>query len=93
MAEIQILSEVKTRLGITGTFHDALLSGYINDTKSYLKRAGVSDTVLNGEGSIGVISRGVADLWNFGSGEGKLSPVFYDMATQLVLYGEDDVNG
>lgn len=88
MTDAQVLAEVKTRLGVTGTFHDALLTGYINDVRSYLRRAGVKASVLIGEGSIGVISRGVSDLWNFGSGEGKFSSLFHDMATQLALYGE-----
>lgn len=88
ISDANLLTEVKTRLSITGTFHDALLSSYISDVKHYLGRAGVSSSIVSDDCAIGVISRGVSDLWNFGSGEGKFSSLFYDMATQLALYGE-----
>lgn len=77
-----LLEEVKTRLAITGTFHDALLSAYIDDVKAYLKSAGVD---AESTSAVGVIARGVADLWNFGSGEGKFSTVFYERVSQLAI--------
>ena len=80
---MDILEEVKKRLGITGTYHDELLNGFIADTKAYLTSAGVSD-VESGD-CIGVIARGVADLWNMGSGEGKFSSLFYERAIQLSI--------
>lgn len=85
ISDANMLTEVKTRLSITGTFHDALLLSYISDVKQYLKRAGVSSLIVSDDSSIGVISRGVSDLWNFGSGDGKFSELFYDMAIQLSL--------
>lgn len=75
-----LLEEVKTRLAITGTFHDALLSAYIDDVKAYLKSAGVD---AESASAVGVIARGVADLWNFGAGEGKFSEIFYQRVIQL----------
>ena len=87
ITDVALLTEVKTRLAVTGDFHDSLLTGYIKDVKDYLKRAGVSTSTLSDDCSIGVVARGVSDLWNFGSGEGKFSSLFYDMATQLALYG------
>lgn len=75
-----LLQEVKTRLAITGDFHDALLSAYICDVKEYVKSAGANPDSAN---SVGVIARGVADLWNFGAGEGKFSDIFYQRVIQL----------
>lgn len=89
ITDAQMLTEVKTRLSITGIFHDSLLNGYIKDVKDYLNRAGVSSSTLSDDSCLGVVARGVSDLWNFGSGEGKFSSLFYDMATQLALYGGD----
>lgn len=77
-----ILEEVKTRLGITGEYHDSILEAYIADVKNYLTNAGINPDL---ETAVGLISRGVADMWNFGSGDGKLSPLFYDMCSQLAL--------
>lgn len=82
-----LLEEVKTRVAITGTFHDALLSAYIDDVKAYLTSAGVD---AESTGAVGVIARGVADLWNFGSGEGKFSTVFYERVSQLAI---EKING
>lgn len=77
---MDILEEVKKRLGITGTYHDDLLNGYITDTKEYLTSAGVSNP--DDESCIGVIARGVADLW---TSEGKFSSVFYERVIQLSI--------
>lgn len=87
MTDAEFLDEVKKRLAITGSFHDELLAGYIQDVKAYLTRAGVE---VFTEACTGVIARGVSDIWNFGSGDGKFSAMFYDMASQLVLYKEGE---
>ncbi len=78
-----LVDEIKTRLGITGTYHDALITAYADDVKAYLLDAGVSKSVIDSDASVGVISRGVADLWNYGAGDGKFSDVFYQRVIQL----------
>lgn len=84
MADVyDVLTDVKSALGITGSYQDSTLNVYINDVKDYLKKAGVSDDVINSQASAGAIARGVADLWNYGSGDGKLSPYFYERVIQL----------
>lgn len=83
MTDAELLEEVKTRLALTGIYHDNLISGYIQDVKEYLLDSGVNPDVVNNKVSVGVIARGVADLWNFGSGEGKFSEVFYQRLIQL----------
>lgn len=76
-----MLDKVKNALGITGNYQDDTVIVYINEVKTYLKSAGVSDALLNDDSISGVIARGVSDLWN---GEGKFSPYFYERAIQLV---------
>lgn len=83
MSEVNILSEVKTRLGITGTYQDGLLNGYIDDVKAFLKDAGVPTDVIESNASFGVIARGVSDTWNYGSGDGEYSKMFFQRAEQL----------
>lgn len=95
MAEVfDILSKVKTNLGITGEFQDDTLMGYIEEVKEFLLDAGVRPEIVDAETSAGVITRGVADLWNYGSGNAEFSSYFRQRATQLtykeVKYNEVD---
>lgn len=83
MADAAILAGVKNALGITGTFMDATISIYIDEITDYMTNAGVSANVISA--SVGVIARGVNDIWNNSAGNGKLSPYFYDRVSQLAL--------
>jgi len=85
MEDNELLNGVKTRLGITGSYHDNLFMAYIEDVKAYLLSAGVKPRVINGSSSIGCIARGVADLWNYGAGEGEFSEVFNQRLIQLAM--------
>lgn len=78
-----MLEEVKALLGITGAFQDATIQGYIDEVKGFLTDSGVSPSIVNSENSAGIIARGVADLWNYGNGEGRLSEYFIQRAVQL----------
>ena len=79
----QLLQRVKAAIGITSDYQDNTLEVYITDVKYFLSAAGVRATVLDSDKAVGVISRGVLDLWNYGAGNGQLSPYFYQRATQL----------
>lgn len=83
MTDATILTGVKNALGITGNFMDDTLNVYIDEVTSYMSNAGVTDS--NIIASVGVIARGVNDLWNNNAGAGKLSPYFYDRVTQLAM--------
>lgn len=83
MADAALLAGVKNALGITGTFMDATISIYIDEITDYMSNAGISAAVI--PASVGVIARGVNDLWNNNAGNGKLSPYFYDRVSQLAL--------
>lgn len=88
MAEVfDILSKVKTSLGITGDFQDDTLTCYINEVKEFLLDSGVKPEIINSESSAGIITRGVADLWNYGAGNAELSPYFMQRAAQLSFKG------
>lgn len=79
MADAQMLTKVKSALGITGDYLNDTLSEYIDEVMTFLTDAGVSP----GNITAGIVSRGVSDLWNYGAGDGKLSPYFMQRATQL----------
>lgn len=83
MTDANILTGVKNALGITGNFMDDTLNVYIDEVTSYMSNAGVTDSIILA--SVGVIARGVNDLWNNNAGAGKLSPYFYDRVTQLAM--------
>lgn len=73
------LSGVKDALGITGSYMDATLQIYFDEVLGFLRDAGVADSKITN----GIVARGVADLWNYGGAEGKLSEYFLQRATQL----------
>ena len=77
------LEQVKAALGIVGNYQDATLQVYFDGAVAFLKDAGVSDAHI----TAGVVARGVSDLWNYGSGNGKLSPYFMQRAAQLSYKG------
>lgn len=74
-----MLEKVKTALGITGTYQDGLLAEYISEVTAFLSDAGVPSASQ----TVGIVARGVADLWNYGAGDGKLSEYFIQRAIQL----------
>lgn len=78
-----VIDDVKNALGVTGSYQDATLQSYIDEVTAFLVDAGVASANITS----GVIARGVADLWNYGAGDGKLSDYFMKRATQLALKG------
>jgi hypothetical protein len=77
------LEQVKAALGIVGDYQDDTLQVYFDETVAFLKEAGVSEANM----TAGVVARGVSDLWNYGAGDGKLSPYFIQRAAQLSYKG------
>lgn len=75
------LADVKNALGITGTFQDATLQVYFDEVTAFLVKAGIPSEKITS----GIVARGVADLWNYGGAEGKLSEYFYQRAAQLSI--------
>lgn len=86
-AEFNMLNTVKAALNITGTYQDNALQAYIDEVNQYMIAAGVPLSLINVAASAGTVARGVADLWNYGAGEGKLSPYFYERVIQLSSRG------
>lgn len=73
------LANVKNALGITGDYQDATLQVYYDEVIAFLCEAGVAESNITS----GLVARGVSDLWNYGSGTGRLSQYFMRRATQL----------
>lgn len=74
-----MLVAVKKALNITGEYQDNCLTEYINEVTSFLIEAGVKQANI----TAGIVTRGVADLWNYGAADGKLSEYFIQRASQL----------
>lgn len=75
------LNDVKTACGITGEYLDNTLQIYLEETIAFLRESGVDESKI----TVGIVARGVSDLWNYGGAEGRLSPYFIQRATQLAL--------
>lgn len=88
MTDAEILAKVKNGLGITGDFQDETLQVYVDEVKAFMRSAGVSKTVVESPASVGCIMRGVADLWNYGSGNATLSDYFKKRLIQLKMDSE-----
>lgn len=94
--EFNMLETVKAALGIVGDYLDATISAYVAEVNEYLAAAGVPASLIGTQVTAGVVTRGVADLWNYAGGAGALSPYFYERAIQLaatVASGEAANNG
>lgn len=84
MAVFSMLDSVMTALGLQGnTFQEPTIQVYIDEVNEYLLDAGVPASVIGTRQTVGIVVRGVADLWNYGAGNGKLSPYFHERAIQL----------
>lgn len=83
MTDAEILSQIKNLLHITGNYHDNTISGYIDDVKFFMEDAGIDVDIINSAVSVGVIARGVSDLWNYGSGTANFSEYFIQRVLQL----------
>lgn len=79
MTDAEMLAGVKNALGIQGNYLDNTITEYITEIITFLTDAGVANNNI----TVGIVARGVSDLWNYGSGEGKLSEYFMQRATQL----------
>lgn len=85
MTNAELLTKLKSGLGITGTYQDDTLQVYIDEVKSFMESAGVNQSVIESEAAVGCIIRGVADLWNYGSGSANLSQYFVQRLIQLSM--------
>ena len=83
MAYDTMLEDVKICLGVTGTYQDGTINGYIDEVKAFLIDSGVSAADI----TTGAVVRGVSDLWNYGAGDGKFSDYFMQRAAQLAYKG------
>ena len=79
----QLLARVKAAIGITGEYQDDAIQIYIDEVLAFLASAGVHATVLKSDKVVGIVARGVTDLWNYGAGGGTLSPYFIQRTIQL----------
>lgn len=88
MTNDELLIAVKKSMGIFHNFQDETLKIYIEEVKNYMKASGVKNSVINSSMSIGLITRGVLDLWDYGNGSAKLSQYFKDRLIQLATEPE-----
>lgn len=79
MANAEMLTGVKNALGIQSDYQDNTLQEYIDEVVGFLVDAGVKPAYI----TVGIVARGVSDLWNYGAGDGKLSEYFMQRAAQL----------
>lgn len=89
--EYQHLEAVKKMIGASGTYQDDAIKGYIAEVIEYMDGAGVSRELAEGDTCIGVVARGVSDLWDLNGGKTSLSPYFKERVAQLA-YRKDNAD-
>lgn len=90
MTEDELLKKIKAGLGITGDYQDEALRFYIDEVKGFMRSAGVAQSVIDSSEAVGAIMRGVADLWNYGSGSVKLSEYTIQRIIQLAIKTQEE---
>lgn len=86
MADFVLIDSIMTALGLSGNeYQKPTIQFYIDEVNEYLKDAGVPTELIGTKQTAGVVARGVADLWNYGAGDGHLSDYFHERATQLAI--------
>lgn len=90
MTDEELLTEVKKRIGITSDYQNDTISGHIQDVKDFMADAGVNDEVMTSAAIVGAVTRGVSDLWDYGSGAGEFSPYFFQRVAQLTYKGGEN---
>jgi hypothetical protein len=84
ITDADLLEKVKTAINLKGNdYQNDTILIWIEAVKQDLSFAGVPADVLGSTLAVGCIARGVADLWNYGNGDTKLSEYFYQRAEQL----------
>jgi len=74
MTDAELLTKVKTGLGITTSYQYETLQLYIDGAKAFMKSAGVKQSVIDSPASVGCILQIVSDTWNYGGGTVRISP-------------------
>lgn len=91
MTGTELLTKIKYGLGINTSYQDDTLQVYIDEVKAFMRSAGVEQSVIDSSVSVGCILRGVADLWNYGSGSVGFSEYFKARVIQLSQMNESDL--
>jgi hypothetical protein len=81
MTERELLERVKEGINVYGDTLDGTLTIYITEIKEFMKDAGVPETFFNEIASVGIVTKGVRDLYF----DGSLSDYFYKRLYQLKL--------
>lgn len=86
MTTSEQITKIKQGLGIAEGIPDATIELWLNEVKDFMKNAGVPDSVINKNTTVGLLARGVSDIWNYGDGEKTgFSTVFMQRVSQLSL--------
>ena len=74
------LEQVMTGMNLSGNEDQgATIQIYMDEVMSFLKNAGIPESSI----TVGLVVRGVSDIWNYGGAKGELSPYFWERATQI----------
>lgn len=85
LTTVEQIAKIKQGLGIGEGIPDATIEIWLSDIKDFMLNAGVPNSVINSDTTIGTLARGVSDIWNYGDGNTSYSEVFKMRVAQLAL--------
>ena len=86
MNESEILEAVKKALNISGDYQNDTLQIYVDVTIQFMINAGIPEDKVRSSSCVGILARGVNDLWIYGEGA-TFSNAFVMLVSQLALKG------
>lgn len=90
--DYQFVEQILKMIGAS-SYQFATIESYIEEVIDYMVDAGVSREIANSRKCIGTVTRGVMDLWNYGSGDVSFSQYFKERVTQLSYANEKENPG
>ncbi len=84
MTTTEQITKIKQAVGIAEGIPDATIEIWLDEVKDFMRNAGVPEHVINANTTVGLLARGVSDIWNYGDSD-KLgfSKVFEQRVVQL----------
>lgn len=79
----ELFSMVKGALGVTSDLQDQQIKPFFDDVICFLLEAGAKEENILQDTTAGLLSRGVSDLWDTGTGNTRLSEYFIQRAIQF----------
>jgi hypothetical protein len=85
MTDVEIREKVKVNLNIEDTDNDASLMIKVIAVKQYMINSGASQSQIETDYGVAILTIGVNDIWSMEGGSLKFSDIFNNMLVQMAI--------